>query len=161
MSPTVISEPVEGDVDPRAGWILAQHLCRASKASTHLPLTPLCPSGPHGHQPLFFGSARSRSPVPVPTLPSAQVCPCSPLPRPALGSWEPSPALHSWSSIQTFLLFICTARRQKAIPVSHPLCSAVGSDSCRRPMAGTQPAVNLLVSLCLDSKSYLWFQIED
>lgn len=28
-------------------------------------------------------------------------------------------------------------------------------------MAGTNPAVNLLVSLCLDSKRYLWFQIED
>lgn len=28
-------------------------------------------------------------------------------------------------------------------------------------MVGTNPAVNLLVSLCLDSKRYLWFQIED
>lgn len=48
-------------------------------------------------------------------------------------------------------LFICTARRQKAIALSHS-CSPVGSDSCRRPTAGTNPAVNLLVSLCLYSK---------
>ena len=53
-------------------------------------------------------------------------------------------------------LFICTARRQKAIALSHS-CSPAGSDSCRRPTAGTSPAVNLLVSLCLYSKGMQGF----
>lgn len=139
---------------PRARWTPgrvapAQHLCKAAKACTPLPSPrssrPCCAPGP---QPLYPATPQS-----WPGLGSHLDLrrPCSPAQAdPQELRAGPCPVLlASHSSLPA--LFICTARRQKAIALSHS-CSPVGSDSCRRPTAGTSLAINCLVSLRLYSE---------
>ena len=129
----------QGWVDPRQGGPWALHLCKAAQASAHLPQTSLT------HPMQSWPQPGSWVPQPL-----AQADPQE------LGAASCPRLLAPHSSLPA--LFICTARRQKAIALSHS-CSPVGSDSCRRPTAGTNPAVNLLVSLCLYSKGMCSFRL--
>ena len=106
----------------------APHRASGAHSPPPTPRVPLGPQCPCGHWPLLCWH---RVLVPRACAPSARGRP-----------WEPGatfcPAPRP--PIQAFLLLMCAARRQKAIRVSHPLCSAVGADSCRRPTAGlTRP----------------------
>lgn len=150
VSPTGVSEGVESNVGPWAGWTRAQHLCRTSKAGPRLPVPP---PGPH------CAPWAPASLLSLPGLGPQCLSPRSPLPRPACGSWEPPSTLHSWPPIQAFLLFICTARRQKAIPVSHPLCSSQALIHAGGPWQGlTRPLVSWFLNV-LTAKGICGFRV--